>query len=131
MKNVIILLLLFAVPLNLQSQTYEPSPFNFVWSADSVAKPFEPDSTYNFDYYVYDNNQSNSANAVVILEEDTDITIEVFDVLGRRIVELYSGLAKEGRNEHRIEYNDFQSGRYYVKLTTPKATKTEIIEILW
>ncbi len=97
----------------------------------SIVKPVEPDSTYNFDYYVHDNNQSNSANAVVILEEDTDITIEVFDVLGRRIVELYSGLAKEGRNEYSIEYNDFQSGRYFVKLTTPEATKTEIIEILW
>ncbi len=81
-------------------------------------------------FYVYNNNQSNSANAVVILEEDTEITIEVFDVLGRRIVELYSGLAKEGRNEYRIDYNDFQSGRYFVRLTTPSETKTEIIEVV-
>jgi hypothetical protein len=44
MKNKIILLLLFVVTINLQSQTYEPTPFNFVWSADSIAKPFEPDS---------------------------------------------------------------------------------------
>lgn len=82
-------------------------------------------------FYVYNNNQSNSANAVVILEEDTEITIDVFDVLGRRIVELYSGLAKEGRSEYRINYNDFQSGRYFIRLTTPSETKTEIIEILW
>jgi hypothetical protein len=99
----------------------------------SIVKPDEPepDTTYNVDYYVYNNNQSNSANAVVILDEDTDITIEVYDLLGRRIMEIYSGLAEKGRNEYKIDYDDYQSGRYFVKLTTPKATQTEIIEILW
>jgi hypothetical protein len=46
-------------------------------------------------------------------------------------MEIYSGLAEKGRNEYKIDYDDYQSGRYFVKLTTPKATQTEIIEILW
>lgn len=114
------------------------SPYKTIYSDTSdavfsIVKPDEPepDTTYNFDYFVYGNTQSNSATAAVVLEEDTDITIEVYDLLGRRIVEIYSGLAKEGRNEYKIDYNDYQSGRYFVKLTTPKATQTKIIEILW
>ena len=99
----------------------------------SIVKPdeSEPDTKDIIDYFVYGNSQSNSATAAVVLEEDTDITIEVYDLLGRRIMEIYSGLAEKGRNEYKIDYDDYQSGRYFVKLTSPKKTQTEIIEILW
>ncbi len=66
----------------------------------------------------------------VILEESTDITLEIYDVLGRRIVDLFSGEAAMGKNEYTVNISDFQSGRYYIKLTTPTITKTEIIEIV-
>ncbi len=101
-------------------------------TSDAVFSIKAPEETIipDFDYYAYTNEQNSSVIVTVILEENTDITLEIYDVLGRRIVDLYSGEAAMGNNEYTVNINDFQSGRYYIKLTTPTITKTEIIEIV-
>ena len=85
---------------------------------------------FNFEYFAYLNEQNSSVIVTLILEESTEITLEIYDILGRRIIDLYSGEAEIGRNEYKANVSDFQSGRYYIKLTTPTITKTEIIEVV-
>jgi len=56
----------------------------------------------------------------------TDATLEVFDMSGRRIAELYSGFA-EPSSEYRFEFDgsDLPNGVYIYRLTTNEETTTE------
>ncbi len=90
-------------------------------------------SAKTFDVRVYPNPTSADMTIQFDLERSTDVLLELFDPLGRRILlRNESGLPK-GTNEivlSRLTIKNIASGVYYLKVSTPfnTAIRTVIVE---
>jgi hypothetical protein len=67
-------------------------------------------------------------NITLIETGQTDLVL--FDQIGNMIEKVYSGTPSTGSQEINLDLSKYASGRYYIKLTTPTITKTEIIEVV-
>jgi hypothetical protein len=56
------------------------------------------------------------------LSEPTNVTLEVYDLLGRRIAQLFDGDMPIGRHEVKFNASQLSSGFYFYKLSTDNAT---------
>ena len=76
--------------------------------------------------------ESNSGNARVQLTliETGHTELIIYDQIGNKIETIYSGTPSIGSQEINLELSNYAIGRYYIKLTTPTITKTEIIEVV-
>ena len=73
-------------------------------------------------------NSNARINLTLIETGQTDIVI--FDQIGNKIETVYSGTPSAGQQEINLDLSKYTNGRYYIKLTTPTITKTEIIEVV-
>ncbi len=75
---------------------------------------------------------SNSGNAHIYLTliETGQTELEIYDQIGNKIETVYSGTPSAGSQEINLDLSKYANGRYYIKLTTPTITKTEIIEVV-
>jgi hypothetical protein len=81
-------------------------------------------------YQNYPNPFNNITTIRYRLQEEGDIVIEIFDLLGRRI--LYDELAGQavGFHNHRLNMDRFPSGVYFVRMSTVKRRSSAINIIL-
>ncbi len=73
-------------------------------------------------------NNNARVNLTLIETGQTDLTI--FDHIGNKVETVYSGTPSAGSQEINLDLSKYANGRYYIKLTTPTITKTEIIEVV-
>ncbi|MFN3195779.1 MAG: choice-of-anchor D domain-containing protein [Chlorobiota bacterium] len=76
------------------------------------------------------NRLNTSATIYLDLIESGQTDLIIYDQLGNVIETAYSGTPSTGSKELNIDLSNYTNGRYYIKLTTPTITKTEIIEIV-
>ncbi len=60
----------------------------------------------------------------------TDMTLKLYDMLGRSVQSLWNGLVSPGRHVVRINASALSSGLYLVRLTTTDASAGRIITVL-
>jgi hypothetical protein len=75
-------------------------------------------------------NQFGNARVSLTLIETGQTELEIYDQIGNKIETAYSGNPISGQQEINLDLSKFANGRYYIKLTTPTITKTEIIEVV-
>ncbi len=65
-----------------------------------------------------------------VLNTPTNLTLEVFDVLGNRVAKLFEGYATEG--PHAVAFNTLKlaDGVYYCKLTAEGKTQTKLLNVI-
>lgn len=78
----------------------------------------------------YPNPAVDQMTVVVELDGSENITIELFDMLGRRHATLFSGLAIAGEQEIGIDTNSLASGSYIVRLITERGAINEMVSIV-
>ena len=76
------------------------------------------------------NKAENSPQNTVVLIEDGITELAIYDNRGRKMEVLISGNQTIGSRDIQLDMTNYQSGRYYLQLTTPTITKTEFIEVL-
>lgn len=73
---------------------------------------------------------STTATVNIILIEDGPTELAIYDNRGRKMEILISGNQTLGSRDIQLDMSNYQSGRYYLQLTTPTITKTEFIEVI-
>jgi hypothetical protein len=79
---------------------------------------------------VAQNKLNTSATIYLDLIESGQTDLVIYDQLGNAIETAYSGTPSTGSKELSLDLSNYTNGRYYIKLTTPTITKTEIIEVV-
>jgi hypothetical protein len=64
------------------------------------------------------------------VNEQTPVTITVFNVQGHQIVELADGVKPPGYHEAPFEATDLPSGTYFVRLKTPTDKQSDRMVLL-
>ena len=104
-------------------------------TSDSLFSILEPqtsilDSEVNIQFTIHPNIATSTANVTLELTEIGVTSLELFDSQGTRLDILLSGYQTIGLKELQIDVSQYPSGRYFLKLTTPTISKTEIIEVV-
>ncbi len=92
-----------------------------------------PTSVLNSDndinFTVSPNIVTSTANATIEITENGETTLELYDSQGRKLETLLSGYQTIGKQDIQFDVSQYPSGRYYLKLTTPSISKTELLEV--
>ncbi|MER3328675.1 MAG: choice-of-anchor D domain-containing protein, partial [Candidatus Kapaibacterium sp.] len=73
---------------------------------------------------------NSNARINLTLIETGQTELILFDQIGNKVETVYSGTPSAGQQELNLDLSKYSNGRYYIKLTTPTITKTEIIEVV-
>ena len=84
--------------------------------------------TFRFD--VFPNVSSSDITVKLNIVDAVDTELIIYDNIGRRMQTLLAGKQVIGTKELLIDIRNYQSGRYYLQLTTPTITKTKFIEVI-
>lgn len=85
------------------------------------------DTYFSFD--IQPNIAFKTTNITYMLNKNGKTTLEVFDVSGRKIATIFSKNQTIGRYNIPIDITKYQSGNYYLRLTTPINTQTKLLII--
>jgi len=64
------------------------------------------------------------------LPQRTDVSLRVYDVLGRRIATLRRGSVEAGRQQMQVDVADFASGVYFLRLKAGDVTRTQKVTVV-
>ncbi len=78
----------------------------------------------------YPNPAGRQATVEYALPESREVTLEVYDVLGRRVATLEQGRKKAGRHTARLETGRLSSGVYFGRLEAGEQTRTQKITVV-
>jgi hypothetical protein len=78
----------------------------------------------------YPNPAGRRATVEYTLPETREVTLEVYDVLGRRVATLEHGQKKAGRHTIRLETGRLSSGVYFGRLEAGEQTRTQKITVV-
>jgi hypothetical protein len=67
---------------------------------------------------------------VLDLPERQHVTLDVYDVLGRRLLRVHDGALPAGRHELPIETVGWAPGVYFARLTTPTAAQSHRMVVM-
>nr|WP_272509272.1 T9SS type A sorting domain-containing protein [Salinibacter ruber] len=76
------------------------------------------------------NPASGPATIAFIVPEQTHVTIDVFDVLGRRVATLADGQREPGRHDVRLDVGSLSSGTYFYRMSAEGFSKTRRLEVV-
>ncbi len=76
------------------------------------------------------NPASGSATIAFSVPEQTHVTIDVFDVLGRRVATLADGQREPGRHDVRLDVGSLSSGTYFYRMSADGFSKTRRLEVV-
>ncbi|MBL7047525.1 MAG: S8 family peptidase [Candidatus Marinimicrobia bacterium] len=96
--------------INISSNPYLPEVFIL---HPAQPNPFNPITTIQYD-----------------LPEESYISIQVYDVMGRQVAELVNGVVSAGYRSVVWDASRYSSGIYFVKLITPGYTETQKVMLL-
>jgi hypothetical protein len=91
---------------------YEQKPFNFTLE-QNYPNPFNPTTNISFTLPTKDN-----------------ITLKVFNLLGKEVATLFSGMASAGNHIVQFDASSFTSGIYFYRLRTEKFNETKKLILL-
>jgi hypothetical protein len=78
----------------------------------------------------YPNPAGRRATVEYALPEAREVTLQVYDVLGRRVATLEQGRKKAGRHTARLETGRLSSGVYFGRLEAGEQTRTQKITVV-
>ncbi|OFX76837.1 MAG: hypothetical protein A2X12_11740 [Bacteroidetes bacterium GWE2_29_8] len=73
-------------------------------------------------YNIYPNPTIDNSTLNINLNKDSQLNIEVYDLLGQKIENIYSGYQIEGNHKFLIDSKTFRTGTYIVKITIDNNT---------
>ena len=76
------------------------------------------------------NPASGPATIAFSVPEQTHVTIDVFDVLGRRVATLADGQRAPGRHDVRLDVGSLASGTYFYRMSAEGFSKTRRLEVV-
>ena len=76
------------------------------------------------------NPASGPATIAFSVPEQTHVTIDVFDVLGRRVATLADGQREPGRHDVRLDVGSLSSGTYFYRMSADGFSKTRRLEVV-
>jgi hypothetical protein len=76
------------------------------------------------------NPASGPATIAFSVPEQTHVTIDVFDVLGRRVATLADGQREPGRHDVRLDVGSLSSGTYFYRMSAEGFSKTRRLEVV-
>lgn len=97
---------------------------SYVESAESKVLPSKVSLTS------YPNPIGQQGTIEYALPEEVEVTLRVYDVLGREVATLQQGRKKAGRHTVRLEANQLSSGVYFGRLTANGRTLTQKITVV-
>ena len=81
-------------------------------------------------YAILPNRTSGQTTVEMTLIESGQTELTVYDQIGNKIETIYSCEPDIGTQEVTLDLSQYANGRYYMKLTTPTISKTEILEVV-
>ncbi len=81
-------------------------------------------------FSVYPNPTNDAASASIQLDAASKVTVEMFDVLGRKIASLPEVKLPAGEHTVQLPLSNLASGLYNVKITTEKGSVTERLSVV-
>ncbi|MGP8216532.1 MAG: T9SS type A sorting domain-containing protein [Bacteroidia bacterium] len=78
---------------------------------------------------VYPNPFNNETHVVYNLSQSQNVTIEVWNIMGQKVVEMSNGRQTEGQHEVIINKGNMQPGMYFLRLVTDGDVAVQKIEI--
>lgn len=78
---------------------------------------------------IYPNPASQRAMVRYALPETQDVSVRLYDMLGRRVRTVADG-EQEGRHKQRVDLNDLSSGVYFLRLRAGGQTRTEKLTVV-
>jgi hypothetical protein len=64
------------------------------------------------------------------IENDSELQLELFDIIGNKVLDLAKGMHPKGYHEFHIDVNTISAGSYLYQITCNKERKTKRLEIL-
>ncbi len=102
------------IPLSLATAVEDEAALPESWTLGvNYPNPFNPQTTIP-----------------ITLQSSGQITLEIFDVLGRSQVVLAHGLTSAGNHSYTLDASGWNSGTYLVRLTTEKGIQTRLLTLL-
>jgi len=87
-------------------------------------------SLLNEEFSVYPNPVVNTAQVDFSLLQQSTVQLGIYNILGKRIIQIYSGKMPLGQHRFDIESQDLENGVYFVKLNIDGVESTQKIQIL-
>jgi zinc metalloprotease ZmpB len=118
-----------SVLIRLTSGTGEASTTNQTWSIQAIEIAFESEDAAfevpsKFEVFsVYPNPLVSRSNLVFTLPEQLDVDVRLFDVLGREVQFVWSGVLNEGSHRLTLERDNLVSGVYLVRIKAGSSMK--------
>jgi hypothetical protein len=97
---------------NTVNATNLQNAINAALSATGINEPASTVSSFN----IFPNPARNSAEIKINLEKSSDVTIELFNMEGQKLKNIFSGKLSAGENKMQIDVAGYASGMYLVKL---------------
>ncbi|MBL0062573.1 MAG: T9SS type A sorting domain-containing protein [bacterium] len=99
------------------------------WSVDSLFTPSSANESRPTTFalgFPYPNPFNSTVTIEYALIREQDVTLEIYDVLGRQVETLLS--ERQGIGVHSVKWNadDFATGLYFAKLSTPTGTSQAV-----
>ncbi|HOV92272.1 MAG TPA: T9SS type A sorting domain-containing protein [Candidatus Kapabacteria bacterium] len=79
---------------------------------------------------VYPNPAQNSASLDYSIKGVANIDISIYDLLGKKLQNVFSGVQSEGVYSYNIDTKDLQSGTYYITLKSGNKSTTKMLSII-
>ncbi len=83
-----------------------------------------------FTLQAYPNPFNPATNVLVEIEQPANLSIEVYDLVGRRVASLFSGWVNSGNHSFSLEMPFQASGTYFIKAETNSETKFLKIQLI-
>jgi hypothetical protein len=87
-------------------------------------------SLLNEEFSVYPNPVVNAAQVDFSLLQQSTVQLGIYNILGKRIIQIYSGNLPLGQHKFDIESQDLENGVYFVKLNIDGEESTQKIQIV-
>lgn len=93
--------------------------FTYMYTKEKLSTGIRETGSASEDLSVYPNPMQSAAEITYSLEKTADVKIEMFDMLGKSIANLYEGTSTAGSHSFNISNDAFQniSGIYFITLT--------------
>lgn len=80
---------------------------------------------------IYPNPFNPTAKFTLMLRDEQDVTVEVYDMLGRRVQEIYSGtVAANSKETFDIDGSNLSSGLYLIRISGDRFSETKKVTLL-
>lgn len=97
---------------------------------DGGVRLFDPDAKGGASLKIYPNPVSNSTRIEYFIPSDSPVTIEIFNTLGQKYMDLLQKTEKAGNYSIEFSKVNLPRGVYYISLKTGTETVTKILQVL-